>query len=199
MYDWHKYTAQEQQEILNERKRKHYPWHSPPHFNSRLELYHLIASCYYHQPIIGFSAKRMTAFSSSLLDFLETQQVKVHAWCVLPNHYHALIRCKNFKYLSKELGELHGRTAYLWNGEENQRGRKVFNHCSDRAIRSERHFWVTINYIHHNPVHHEKTKKWQEWPFSSVHEFIAKLGYEKVKQIWRDYPLLDYGKGWDEF
>jgi putative transposase len=65
-------------------------------------------------------------------------------------------------------------------------------------MRNETHVWVTLNYIHHNPVRHGYVDKWQDWPFSSAREFIVKEGLEKVKTIWNDYPLYDYGKGWDD-
>ena len=99
--------------------------------------------------------------------------------------------------LLSELGKFHGRQSYLWNGEENCRGRKVWYNAVDRYIRSERHFWATMNYIHHNPVHHEYVKHWHEWPFSSSIDFLEKMGKEKAAEIWKKYPLFDYGKGWD--
>ena len=33
-------------------------------------------------------------------------------------------------------------------------GRKVFFRAVERAMRSDRRFWATLNYVHHNPVHH---------------------------------------------
>jgi len=65
-------------------------------------------------------------------------------------------------------------------------------------MRGERHFWATMNYIHHNAVRHGYVKQWQEWPYSSAHEFLNGLSCEEAKRLWRDYPLEDYGKGWDD-
>lgn len=69
--------------------------------------------------------------------------------------------------------------------------------CFDRAIRSERHFWASVNYIHHNPVHHGYVEKWQDWPWSSAAEFLDSVGRERAVRIWQEYPILDYGKTWD--
>ena len=55
-----------------------------------------------------------------------------------------------------------------------------------------------MNYVHNNPVHHGYVKKWQEWSFSSAIDFLEKVGREKAKEIWLNYPLLDYGNGWDD-
>jgi hypothetical protein len=29
-------------------------------------------------------------------------------------------------------------------------------------------------------------------------EYLAQTGAEEAKRVWHEYPLLDYGKGWDE-
>jgi len=117
---------------------------------------------------------------------------------VLPNHYHLLAETPDLKQLKKELGKLHGRTSYEWNLEEGVPGRTVWHRCADRGIRSEGHYWATINYIHDNPVHHGYVERWTDWPFSSAGDFIEQIGRDKALSIWREYPALDYGKGWDD-
>lgn len=198
MYNWRNISPSEREELLNERKAKGFPWHSPPHLQSDLLTYFISAACYQHTPIIGNSKTRMASFSQLLLDTMIEKQAQIHAWCVLPNHYHILLKCENLKDIIKSIGLLHGKTSYNWNSEENQRGRRVWYRCADRSIQTERHFWATMNYIHNNPVHHRYVDKWQNWPFSSTLEFIEKMGYEKVLEIWKSYPLKDYGKKWDE-
>lgn len=114
------------------------------------------------------------------------------------NHYHLLVESKNLKRVKKELSKLHGQTFFNWNRQENLAGRTVWFRCSDRAIRSERHYWATINYIHNNPVHHGYVEKWADWPFSSAKNYLDAVGLDQAKAIWKDYPVLDYGKGWDD-
>ncbi len=63
---------------------------------------------------------------------------------------------------------------------------------------SERHLWASINYVHHNPVKHGYVTRWQDWPWSSAISFLADVGTERAKEIWREYPVKDYGKNWDE-
>jgi putative transposase len=198
MYDWQKLSAKERAQILAERLARGFPWHSPPHIDIGSEKYHITAACYHHQAFIGSSIVRMEQFSKSLLSHLYDAKAIVHAWCVLPNHYHVLVDVPSLADIVKVLGHLHGQTSFAWNGEEKCRGRKVWHRCGDRGIRSARHFWVTMNYIHNNPVRHLKFEKWRDWPFSSARDFIAREGIDNVLKIWREYPLLDYGKGWDD-
>jgi putative transposase len=77
-------------------------------------------------------------------------------------------------------------------------GRKVFFRAVERAIRSDRHYWETLNYVHHNPVRHGYVARWIDWPWSSATDYLAQTGVEEAKRIWHEYPLRDYGKDWDE-
>jgi putative transposase len=120
------------------------------------------------------------------------------AWSVLPNHYHVLVKTADLKALVAALSRLHGGMSFRWNREENCPGRKVWHGVSDRAMRSDSHFWATVNYIHHNPVKHGYAVRWYDWPFSSATTYLDAVGREEAVRIWKDFPILDYGKGWDD-
>jgi len=198
MYEWRKMTQEERMKVLAERKQDLRPWHRPPHENLGERAYHLSAACYEHRPFIETTPERMARFEKDLLNTLQKRCTEIHGWCVLPNHYHSLVDCSDIKVLSRAIGKLHGKTSFEWNGEEKCRGRQVWHGCSDRAIRSDRHFWATMNYVHNNPVRHGYTERWQDWPFSSARDYLDEVGKEEAARIWRAYPVLDYGKGWDE-
>ena len=68
----------------------------------------------------------------------------------------------------------------------------------DRQIRGERHYFASLNYIHANPVKHGCVAKATEWPHSSFHEYLAKYGREVLADLWREYPVDEYGKTWDD-
>ncbi len=140
----------------------------------------------------------MAKFESRLLEIILNHTENILGWCVLPNHYHVLIETLNIKRVAKELGLLHGKSSYYWNKEDDQKGRKCWHRCADRAMRSERHKWVTLNYIHHNPVHHKYVDRWQDWPFSSAGSYLESISSEIADERWENYPLKDYGKGWDD-
>jgi len=198
MYKWRKLTKEQQTELLKIRAQLRRPLHYPPHFNSDGESrYHLAGSIYEHKPIIGASHNRMLEFSSLLVECFEENAVEIFAWCVLPNHWHALVQIDNLKLLTKQIGRLHGRISFKWNKEENLRGRQCWNGCSDRRIRSKAHFYATCNYIHNNPVKHGYAEKWTDWDFSSASSFIDEFGKAKCIEIWKKYPVLDMGDKWD--
>ena len=199
MYKWRKLTDEQRRHILANRRKNHRPWHRPPHFDSNgAQTFHLSAACYEHRPLIGTSPFRMEKFEAGLMGILSAEGCSLHAWCILPNHWHALVRADNLKVLIGELGRLHGKTSFLWNGEDGTRGRKCWHGCADRRIRSDRNFHAARNYIHHNPVKHGYVDQWEEWPFSSAVDYISKVGRDVATEEWNEYPVLDMGKGWDD-
>lgn len=197
-YLWRKLTPKQREELLAWRKQQHLPWHRPPHRCNGRTRYHVTAACFEHKPHIGRSVERMRNFCDTLLQLLTRQGCHTHAWCVLPNHYHLLIETCEILSVLADLGRMHGKLSYLWNAEEKCRGRQVWCGVVERYMRTDAHFWATMNYVHNNAVHHGYVGRWQDWPFSSACDYIGRMGREFVEQIWRDYPVLDYGKGWDD-
>lgn len=198
MYNWRKMTAKQRVNMLASRKAHKLPWHGPPHQMADRTLYHLSAANFEHKPIIGQSIDRMIEFEVELLATLSQASVEVLAWCVLSNHYHVLVKSTHILDTLKRLGQLHGRSSFRWNHADNRHGRQCWYRCTDRAMRTERHKWATLNYVHHNPVHHKYVRQWQDWPFSSALRYLEDIGYETAMKRWKSYPLLDYGKGWDD-
>ena len=181
-----------------QRWKRGHPEHSPFHIDSGHRAYHLTAACFAHTAHIGYSTGRMSQFASGLLDVLHEGSDHVTAWVLLPNHYHALVRTEDVVSLLKALGKLHGRTSFAWNGEEAVRGRKIWHNAAETVMKSERHYYATVNYIHHNPVKHRYVEKWTEWPWSSAAAWLAEHGREAAAAQWREYPIGEYGAGWDD-
>jgi putative transposase len=197
VYQWRKLSAEERTELLASRQRAKQPWHSPPHWRQDGPAwFHVTAACYEHAPLIGRTAERMDMFADELLAACSLGHVA--AWCLLPNHYHLLIELPDLARLTRALGRLHGRYSHNWNLEENLVGLTVFRGAADRHVRSDAHFWATLNYVHHNPVRHGYVKRWTDWPWSSAADYLRTVGRDEAKRIWRRHPVLDYGDGWDD-
>ena len=151
MYDWRRMTDVERQQVLNERRAKKLPWHSPPHFDYEgTHKYLISAACYEHAFIIGKNSERLTECEQNLISVCQRFCRFLYAWCILPNHYHTVVQTARIKELRNALGEFHGQSAFRWNEADGNRGRKVWHNCFERPIRSDRHYWATLNYVHHN-------------------------------------------------
>lgn len=196
MYYWRRLSPEARAQVLSLRKAQKRPWHSPPHLTGP-GRYMVTAACYEHAPIIGTSPERMTAFEDALLEVLNRYTDSVSAWVVLPNHYHGLVESKAVGVLLQELKLLHGRTAFLWNGEDACRGRRVWSGILETSMKSDRHFWASMNYIHNNPVRHGYAERWTDWPFSSASQYLDALGREEAVRVWREFDISEMGKDWD--
>jgi putative transposase len=198
MYRWRKMGPEQRQETLARRKLQHHPKHSPLHHKAGKGLYLVTATCYEHQPWIGASDERMDHFSTELLKVFGKHTIRIDAWVILPNHYHAVVLTESCPALLRELGKLHGRSSFLWNGEDESRGRKVWFNTLEREISGIAHHIAAIHYVYHNPVKHGYVKKWDDWKWSSASEYLERLGREEVERRWKEYPLLNLGAGWDD-
>ena len=148
MYLWRKLDEKQRHQLLEFRRFHDRPWHSPPHLESQNGRYLLTAACYDHRHVIGRKPERLAGFCDRLLKTLDGHCDETHAWRVLPNHYHALVLTRELPELLRDIGQLHGRTSFDWNGEDKERGRKVWFNCVETGMKSDRHFWATLNYVH---------------------------------------------------
>jgi putative transposase len=200
MHLWRQMNDREREYAAKIRYSRKFPKHSPPHFDEDGERQYLVtATCYEHAHIVGTSFDRMADCEEQVLEICGKFSSEVYAWCILPNHYHILLKTDDMKDLRKELGLFHGRSSFKWNGEDNSRGRQVWHNCFERAMKSERHFYASLNYVLNNAVRHGYAGSWQDWYWSNAKEYLEKMGKEKATEIWKDYPVLDYGAKWDKF
>jgi len=198
MYNYRQMTNEERHRVVEGRRSKHIPWHSPPHLVVLGEASYLVtAACYEHHPIIGYSPERMSECEAGALQACQEMNARIYAWCIPLNHYHVLVRTGQIKAVLRTICKFHRRSSLNWNGQDKKRGRHCWYNAFDRYIRSDRHFFASLNYVHNNPVDHGYVEKWLDWPWSSAAEFIEETGREEALRLWQEYPLLDYGKKWD--
>jgi putative transposase len=134
MYDWRRMSAEERGRALEMRRARHLPWHSPPHLDWEGEHKYLItAACFEHAPFIGKNPKRMAECEEGVLEVFRGFGSEVYGWCVLPNHYHVLARTDRIGDLRRGLGKFHGRSSFVWNGEDEERGRGRFGTTASSA------------------------------------------------------------------
>jgi len=198
VYDYRKWNTEERAAAVKKRADLGFPLHSPLHVTDANAFRIITGTCFEHKPVLK-SLDHLQWFELQLKNHLEENSIEVVAWVVLPNHYHFLARIADIRSFVKSQGELHGRTSFELNKRDNQIGRQVWYRCSDRIMRSERHYFTTINYMHNNPVKHGTVEKWGDWPFSSFHWYLKNKGREWLIEMWREFPVLEYGKRWDNF
>ncbi len=193
MYEWRKMSEPERWRVLAERRKARVPHHAPPHYRHLEGLAIVTGTCFEHRPLME-GLERRRRFGVALLALADRLAAEVHAWTVLPNHYHILVKLERPTDLRPEFGRLHGRTSRQWNLEDGTPGRQCWFHSLERPIRSRQHYYRTLNYIHHNAVKHGYCKRWAEWETHSAMEFIERYGRAHALDIWRCFPIASYGK-----
>ena len=195
MYEYRKLNPEEKAKLVRQRLAKGFPAHSPPHHIKLQTFYLLTAACYEHKHYLLESRRQYLL--NLIFEKFTNEEFKISAWVILSNHYHLLVYIPDFKKLSKIVNQIHGVTSRKWNLENNIKGRKIWYRYYDRFIRSQRHYYTTLNYIHYNPVKHNLVNSPYDWAESSVHWYLKNYGREWLRDSWVQYPVRDYGKGWD--
>jgi len=191
-------TEQERRAVVEQRRAYGLPLHRPPHFDFGDGWYLISAAtyehaCHFQQPL------ELTALTRRLLTGLQNENIPVAGWVVMPNHYHVLVYAKSVPEVGRVVGPVHGRSARYANRRDGRPGRQVWYKYSDRKVRSERHYWTCLHYVIMNPVKHGFAPSYDLWPWSCLHELRAQLGDLWIEDLRRDYPLLAFGKDWDEY
>jgi len=196
MYNYRKMTPSQREAIIQIRRERGLPLHSPLHLSQYPGQYFITAACFEHRRFFD-DPELLDWLSSEILASIEDTGIVTRAWVFLPNHYHLLIQHDEQKAICEILRKAHSRLATTLNSQQEARGRQVWYEFSDRHIRTERHHQVSTNYIHFNPIKHGYIDSFAEWPWSSVHQYIAEYGIEWIEQIWLEHPIRNFGKGWD--
>lgn len=197
MYEYRKMTPAQKKETVAARRARGLPLHQLPHLIVDANYYLLTATCFEHQQFLQ-SPERRQELLQSIHEAFALAEFTIFAWVILPNHYHLLAHVPRFGLLRHLFRKIHGRTSYEWNCTDDCQGRRIWYQYQDRAIRSERHFYTTMNYIHYNPVKHGYAASPYEWKDSSVHTYLETEGREFLQDLWRAYPVREYGNGWDD-
>lgn len=195
MYEYRRATSEVRQELLEERQRKSWPWHAPPHFADGGHVYLLTAACFEHQPILA-TEERRDEWLDALNVCVSDCGGELRGWVELPNHYH-LVAKVDLAVFAEKIARLHNGKSTQWNREDHTPGRKVWHRFSDRRIRNDRHYFAALNYLHANPVHHGHVERADDWRWSSLAHYRQEVGDERLGEWAREYPIERFGLGWD--
>ncbi len=130
----------------------------------------------------------------------------VFAYCLMPNHFHFLVRIKNREEISKNLkinkdesqfltrkfSNLFNSYAKTYNKIYRRRGRLFLYPYKRRLISDIDDFFSVMAYIHNNPVHHNFVEKAEDWKWSSFCSFYSAKTAEIIrKEIAKEFKSKD--------
>jgi REP element-mobilizing transposase RayT len=104
---------------------------------------------------VGSSVLRSPASAQIVVDALlwfDSQRYALIAWCVMPNHVHAVIEPIGAHTLGQIVKSWKAFTAAKINKSLGRSGRLWAPDYFDRFMRSNEHLSTTITYVENNPV-----------------------------------------------
>ncbi len=111
------------------------------------------------------------------------------SYCLMPNHFHILLRIKPFNKINEVLPTLEGlvnkKISYQFshffnsysqsfNKKYDRMGRLFISNFGRKHVNKEKYFIKVIHYIHYNPVEHGFVEKITDWEYSSYHAIVSK-------------------------
>lgn len=97
--------------------------------------------------------------------------MEVMAYCVMDNHAHILMYCKEIENLSKLMSNVNTSYALAYNKLENRVGYVFRNRFYTQEIKDESHLFNSLAYIHRNPQKAKIVDKMGEYRYSSYNNY----------------------------
>lgn len=135
-------------------------------------FYHIYNRGNNRSPIF-FERENYLYFLEKLRSYFDPESVRIHAYCLMPNHFHLLVELlrecsfsnlsKNF-FISytKSMNRRFGRTGHIFEGE-----------FKSKIVGSTEYLLTLSRYIHSNPSNARLVQKPELWEFSSYLEYLG--------------------------
>lgn len=160
------------------------------------------SGCYYHIYNHGNSSDNLFVengnyyFFLKRLNFFTQDFCDLLVWCLLPNHFHLLVRIKethinnenvvaeiNHKIVSEQFRHFFTSYSKAINKKYNRRGALFLRSFRRKKITDDLYLIRIIRYIHMNPVNHGFTKDPLKWYHSSYVKILEHPNYLFNKEI----------------
>lgn len=125
------------------------------------------------------------------LDKFITPIADIYAYCLLPTHFHLVIRTKQLDEIESKLdmdcfdkafNNLFNSYVRSFNKAHHRHGRLFQQSFKYKIIKDEDQLLWTTFYTHRNPVHHGYVEKCYDWEYSSYNDLLH-----------NQKDLIDYG------
>ena len=143
---------------------------------------------FYHVMVQGlakeiiFEKKEFKSVYLKRIKRYKTDDVKIYAYCVMPNHAHLLVYAENVNNLSLLMKKINLSYAVYYNKVLERVGYVFRDRYKTQGIYSSEHLISCLNYIHNNPVKAGLAKKARDYPYSSYLEYLL-FGLKKSGSI----------------
>ncbi len=139
-----------------------------------------LANRYYHiynrgvnQSKIFFSKDNFTYLLRLLKKNRKRYHISITAYCLMPNHYHFLLKPHRDDTVSAFMQSLFGAYTQGVNRQQDRQGPLFQGRFRAILVEEEGYFSHLACYIHANPVLAGLTETCQDWPYSNYLDIIG--------------------------
>lgn len=113
----------------------------------------------------------------------EEQKVSFICYCLMPDHYHLLIKMIHDNFVSKYVNDIENSYSRYFNLKHSRKGPLWQSSFKSVKIKSSEQLLHVSRYIHLNPTTDSLVQKPENWPFSSYRDYIdSTKGYIKIRK-----------------
>jgi len=125
-------------------------------------------------------------------DMCERHGVECLLYCVMPNHYHLVIRTRHDN-LSRALRDVNGKFAQWWNRRRKHVGHVFQGRFKAQVVEPGRYLLNLTRYVLLNPVRAGLVDAPVEWPWSSYHATAGRADVPPFLHVDAVLPLFGDG------
>lgn len=120
--------------------------------------------------------------------FCAQYQVKVWAWCLMPNHVHLLAVPKDEDSLAKAMGSVSLVFTQQQNLKQQRSGRLWQNRYFSCVVGGDDYLLAAARYIELNSIRAGKARRPEEWPWSSARHHLLGKPDQLVNSAFPGFP-----------
>jgi len=109
--------------------------------------------------------------------------IKLLSYCIMPDHYHLLVKILKDNIFSKYIGRIENSFTRFFNLKFERKGPLWQSRFKSVLIENNEQLLHVSRYIHLNPTTSELVEKPENWQYSSYRFLILNDNLKKVKEI----------------
>lgn len=123
--------------------------------------------------------RRKKYFYNNLLDKKENSLIKIISFCVMPDHYHLLVKMLEDEIFSKYINDIENSYTRYFNNKIKRKGPLWQSQFKSVKINGNEQLLHVLRYVNLNPTTSSLVNRPEDWEFSSYRDLIK----DKLKEI----------------